>query len=157
MTTSGVSCPQRIDRGLAFSQIDRDVDAGIRSGTERDDRRPGRRAAGTRKRPSWPAGAGDDHPLAGQPRLVDSSIAAPRPARQTTSTREWSPSSRRIACGRSGERSTTTSRPIKESAMRRSTLRMMLPLQHDRVLDLAAGQLAIGTDRRERADVGVAH
>jgi hypothetical protein len=33
----------------------------------------------------------------------------------------------RIACGRNGERSTTTSRPINESAMRRSTLRMTLP------------------------------
>src|SRR5215211_3574586 len=30
-------------------------------------------------------------------------------------------------------------------------------LQHDRMLDLAAGQVAIGTDRREWADIRVTH
>ncbi|MDF2761373.1 MAG: hypothetical protein K0S83_107, partial [Thermomicrobiales bacterium] len=33
-------CPQRVHRVVAFSQVNGDVDTGIRSKTERDDRRP---------------------------------------------------------------------------------------------------------------------
>ena len=61
----------------------------------------------------------------------------------------------RIACGFRGERSTTTSRPMRESATRSLDVADGTLLHEDRVLDLATDELAARADRGERADVGV--
>ena len=76
MTMSG-SRPQRIGTRFAFGQIDRDVDTGIRAGTERDDRRPRSPRRGDEQAAELTARASDDHPRCPMDlaRLIDSSTS----------------------------------------------------------------------------------
>ncbi len=74
--------------------------------------------------------------------------------RYSRSTREWSPSIRRVAFGRSPLRTTSTSRPSKRIV---NVVYADDPtaFEQHRVLDLRVAQLAVGTDRGVRTDVGV--